>query len=400
MPVVEHRLDAVPVTSGPRFHYFGYYDKTPWDATGRYLLALEVDFMDRPPDVADLATIGMVDLHDANRFLPITQTAAINWQQGTHLQWMPTAPDREIIFNTVTPDDYSAVVRDVFTGRERHLPLPIYDVSRNGKLAVTLNFDRLHTTRPGYGYHHFPDRAGPDVPSAHDDGIWLLDLETGAHDLVVSLRGAIDFAPTDDMFDARHWFNHLLFSPDDSCFIFLHRWVSRTNHPWGWKTRLFTANPNGSDLCLLNADDMTSHFDWCGPDQVLAWAHRHDRGDHYYLFRDRTAEIETVGEDVLLTDGHCSYSPDGRWILTDTYPDEEHKRALVLYRPEDNLRIDVGRFYSPPEFQDPDPLKSRYEMRCDLHPRWSRDGRQVCFDSMHEGERQMYVMDVSPVVTD
>jgi hypothetical protein len=25
------------VTSGPWHHSFGYYDKTPWDSTGRYL---------------------------------------------------------------------------------------------------------------------------------------------------------------------------------------------------------------------------------------------------------------------------------------------------------------------------------------------------------------------------
>lgn len=398
MPIVEHHLDALAATLGPRYHFFGYYDKTPWDATGRYLLALEVDFQDRAPTVDDLATLGMVDLHDANRFLPIARTAAFNWQQGTHLAWMPTAPGREIIFNTVTPDGYAAVVRDVFTGAERRLPLPIYDVSRNGKLAVTLNFDRVHSTRPGYGYHHFPDRAGPDRPATDDDGIWLLDLDTGAHDLVVSLRQIIDFEPTDDMAVSRHWLNHLLFSPDDARFILLHRWAPTEGHSWAWKTRLFTANVDGSGLCLLNADDMTSHFDWRDPDHVLAWARQHGRGDHYFIFHDRTREAEVMGEDVFPTDGHCSYSPDGRWVLTDTYPDAEHKRTLILYRPEDNLRVDVGRFYSPPELQDAHREAERYEKRCDLHPRWSRDGRQVCFDSMHEGTRQVYVMDVSSVV--
>lgn len=54
------------------------------------------------------------------------------------------------------------------------------------------------------------------------------------------------------------------------------------------------------------------------------------------------------------------------------------------------LRVDLGRYHSP--------LPFRGEIRCDLHPRWSRDERQVCFDSIHEGSRQVYVMDVSEVV--
>jgi len=36
------------LTRGPRRHFFGYYDKCPWDSTGRYALALETDFADCP----------------------------------------------------------------------------------------------------------------------------------------------------------------------------------------------------------------------------------------------------------------------------------------------------------------------------------------------------------------
>ena len=94
----------------------------------------------------------------------------------------------------------------------------------------------------------------------------------------------------------------------------------------------------------------------------------------------------------MLTDnGHCTVSPDGQWILTDEYPDAQNTRPLILYRIADGQRFDVGRFYSPPELTG--------EMRCDLHPRWSRDGRCACFDSAHTGRRQMYVIDVSPVVS-
>ena len=97
-----------------------------------------------------------------------------------------------------------------------------------------------------------------------------------------------------------------------------------------------------------------------------------------------------MGKDVLDRDGHCSYSPDRKWVLTDCYPssDDPH-RTLVLYHAETDRRVDVGRFYSPPAVTGP--------IRCDLHPRWSRDGRTVCIDSVHEGTRQMHVIDVTPV---
>lgn len=90
-------------------------------------------------------------------------------------------------------------------------------------------------------------------------------------------------------------------------------------------------------------------------------------------------------------DGHCSFSPDRRWMLTDPYSDPvRSERALTLYHLESNIRIDFGHFYSDPKISG--------EIRCDLYPRWSRDGRQVCVDSIHEGERQIHVLDVSGVV--
>jgi Tol biopolymer transport system component len=74
-------------------------------------------------------------------------------------------------------------------------------------------------------------------------------------------------------------------------------------------------------------------------------------------------------------------------VITDTYPDRnDKKRTLMLYHPGENRRVDIGRFLAPPPYEG--------DIRCDLHPRWSRDGRQVCFDSVHQGTRQMYVADV------
>jgi len=379
---------ARAVTAGPRHHFFGYYDKSPWDKSSRYLLGLETIFIDRPPTPNDIATIGIIDLSDNSRWLPLAETQAWNWQQGAMLQWLPTAPDSSIIYNYRDGERFVSVIRDVHTAESRTLPLPIYAVSRDGKSAVTLNFARLHQTRPGYGYVGLPDPYEDEI-APDDDGIYWMDLNTGEHKLIISLAQIVSIRHNSSMDDAKHWFNHMLFNPNDTRFLFLHRWRRPDGGRW---TRMFTANPDGSEICCVADHEMVSHFDWRNPHQILAWARQRHIGDRYFLFTDRENKVEVVGEGILTADGHCSYSPNGHWILTDTYPDRERMRTLILYRHSDGCRLDIGRFFAPKELDG--------EIRCDLHPRWRRDGQQVCIDSVHEGHRQMYVLDVAEIVTE
>jgi Tol biopolymer transport system component len=74
-------------------------------------------------------------------------------------------------------------------------------------------------------------------------------------------------------------------------------------------------------------------------------------------------------------------------MLTDSYPREDHCRRLFLYDLGNREAYEIGSFYSDPAYPGP--------TRCDLHPNWSRDDRFVCIDSIHEGSRQMYLLDVS-----
>ena len=79
-------------------------------------------------------------------------------------------------------------------------------------------------------------------------------------------------------------------------------------------------------------------------------------------------------------------SPNGCWLLFDTYPDTDNTEGLKLFNLGTGELHTLGRFYSDPAF--------RGDIRCDLHPRWNRSGRAVCFDSIHEGSRQLYVIDL------
>ncbi len=387
MPTAEHICPVTRLTEGPFYHFYGYYDKCPWDATGRYVLVMRVAFMNRPPTPEDIAVLGMVDTCQGNRWRPVAETVAWYWQQGTMLQWLGSAPDRFVIFNRRGEAGFGCTILDVQTGEQRHLPRPIYAVDSRGTQAVSLNFSRVHRHRPGYGYVGVPDQWADDLAPAAD-GIYHMDLQTGQSRLIVSIAQAVATEHEASMDGCSHWFNHLQFNPSGTRFLFLHRWA-KPGQPHR-HTRMFTANPDGSDLLLLAREGMVSHFDWRDDDHILAWS-RHNGENHYHLYADRSNHVEIVGGDVLDQDGHCSYSPDRHWILTDTYPDRvESKRTILLYHPATNTRINVGRFYSAPEITG--------EIRCDLHPRWNRDGTCVCFDSIHEGVRQMYLMDVSEIV--
>ena len=93
---------------------------------------------------------------------------------------------------------------------------------------------------------------------------------------------------------AKHWFNHLLFTPDGSRFVFLHRWRGEGQGA-GFTTRLITAAPDGTDLHVLDPYGKTSHFIWRDPSHILAWAWHPSHGDKFYLYEDRTDRVEVVG---------------------------------------------------------------------------------------------------------
>ncbi len=152
---------------------------------------------------------------------------------------------------------------------------------------------------------------------------------------------------------------------------------------------MFTADLDGEDLHRLIDYGLVSHFDWKNDSEILVWTDLEGQGGAFYLIQERNGSYEKVGEGLLTSDGHCSYSPDRNWILCYTYPIEGY-RQLMLYSTERDELVRLGQFYSVPQLVG--------EIRCDLHPRWNRSGDWICFDSTHEGSRQMYVMDLSAVV--
>ncbi|MCY1516786.1 hypothetical protein D9M68_514390 [compost metagenome] len=297
--------------------------------------------------------------------------------------------------------------------------MPVYVVAPDSRFGLCVDYRRLYVTHQTIGYSD----SAPQPPLAlapADDGIWHMDIASGASRLILSYQALRQFHPRASMDKAIHWVSHIEINPASSRVLLLHRWTERVEDETCFLHRLITVNPDGSGLRLLECSDhplpqladdfdpnavgtfdyekseyQISHPLWRDDDTIIVWG-PHAGSIHYHLYQDREegkgGEVRVVGDGVLTENGHMTFSPvNPRWLLSDTYPDAQtNERTLFLYDMQRGTRHDLGRFYTSPALKK--------ENRCDLHPRWSRDGRRVCIDSIHESERQLYVIDVSPLV--
>lgn len=379
------------ITRGPRHHWFGYYDKLQFDPASRYVLGMEVPFEHRSPNADDVIQIGMVDLDDNDRWIHLGQSSAWNWQQGCMLQWLPGS-DSTVLWNDRENDRFVCRMLNVQTQASRTIPHPVYSVSSDGLSAVSADFRRIADVRPGYGYCGIPDPYSHD-PAPRDSGISHIDLQSGQSRLIVSLHDIAGLGQIPNQQPGiKHYFNHLLFSPDGSRFIMLHRW----RYPDGKRlTRLITARPDGTDLRIVIPNGYASHFIWRDTQHILAqsrhWNGNTDWGN--FLFEDKEGgRVREIGRGVLNGSGHLSYLPGNKWILNDTYPQgTERIQTPHLYHVETGQRIDLGQFPLPKVYTG--------EWRVDTHPRFSPDLRYVCIDAPYRNEgRQMQLIEIQGLV--
>ena len=402
-------------------YFFGYYDKLQLNKDNDKLLVLKVDFMDRVPNKDDVAVIGYFDLTNQNTFIQVSTTKAFNWQQGCMLQWIGGDFNSKIIYNDLVDNSFVSVMIDVKSGEKTVFDKAIYSLHSNAKHAVTIDFERHHWCRRGYSYDGIFDNK-KNRPVVKDDAIYLLDLENNTSKKIILLDDMINNKPLSNMKNAIHYLEHLMFNPSGTRFCFLHRWKIEDG---GIYARLYTANINGSEICLLNDSGRMSHFAWQDDTHLLAYGGIENRinslrkykkvlryfikpllplyhmlvndnsrlskaitGDSYIIFTDDTKEIKRVASEISNEDGHPSFSKDGNknTFITDTYPDpgEGSIADLILFDLENDKSFILDRLSSISEY-DNSPI------RCDLHPRWSYDGNYVSIDTMNDGKRGCYL---------
>ena len=214
--------------------------------------------------------------------------------------------------------------------------------------------------------------------------IWKMNIETGEVTELLKYKDFASFLPRPEMMEkeAVHKVNHLMISPNGKRFMVLYRWFCGQRK----YTRLITCNKDGSDMYLLSDDDMVSHCYWKNDKEIIAFERKKDGGNGYYLMKDRSQEYTHLWPQ-LNNDGHPSYcQTDNNLVVFDTYPNRARVQEVKVARDDGTEVKTIAKVFAPFKYDN--------DTRCDLHPRWSRDGKKICFDAVFEGHRGLYTVDL------
>jgi hypothetical protein len=368
------------ITDNNKEHLFAtYYGINSWSKNERYATVLETEVKYRIPGPSDTATLGLVDMA-TKRFIPLAKTTAWNLQQGCMAHWLATNPDSLIIYNDKRNGKYVSVILNVLTRKEiKTIPYPVAAVSPDGKEALSINFSRLRITRVDYGYAGEGQDAMGKTAFPENEGISLIDLQTGTSKLIVSLAQLKKLVPEIKDPTGIEYIGHVLFSRGASKVFFLARAIP------AWNTTAATVNKDGSGLTRCFPDGWGgSHFDWLNDDQLMVTALFDAKQYSHILFTPGKNDYRKLGNGKLDYDGHGAFSPDQQWMATDCYPEKgtRNQGVFLLNMRTDSL-LTLGKFPEPAEFHD--------GWRADIHCRWSPKGDMIGFNSAHTGSRQVYL---------
>jgi len=385
----EFDVSIEQITFGKHHHFFGYIGQCrtiPWNASGRYIVALRTDFHDRMPEPGEAADVVLIDTTQKNRVLPVEKCRAWNFQQGTMFYWNPQKPETQFFFND----------RDAETGRVFTV---LYDVERrrrvreyryqdasfgNGGVAqgggafLGLNYGRLARLRPVTGYPGALDwTQGVNVPT--DDGVFKVDVETGEKRVLVSFRQLADLLQSryPNIDGVPLFINHTLWNRDDSRIYFYvrgnwNRSGPRINVPC-------TVHADGTGL-TMHETFIGGHPEWGEGNQIIG--SRDGRQVIYDVERKKI--VGQIGTKEILPEpgGDISLSPDGKWFVNGFK--KGSKNYYVIIRMSDGAHV-----------RTPGINKGSYkdELRVDPAPRWNRSSDAILAPGVVKGGmRQLFLI--------
>ena len=378
----DERLSAINIVlpseeNGETF--FGYYDKSPINKDGWVLFheaAVPTSLIPNPDKPIRIALFHS----ETGMRRSIGLSSSYTWQQGARAQWLS---EDELLYNDFRKGRYVAVLYSLKAEKELLVfDYPVQD-SFGRDYFLSIDYRRIMYLRPDYGYRNLPLPSMDEMNDLEHDGIWRVDYADGRRCLIHSLKEIITCEPKAIFSSCLHKVNHVMIRPDGKGFIFIHRFYQGKRR----FDRLMYSDFHS--LKVLADDGMVSHCCWIDEKTVFGYL-RFEGRDGFYRYSLDTGEMKYCPEpsEYNMGDGHPSCWKD--WIVFDSYPDKSRMQHLTLYNWRTNEIVPLLEVWQNVCYKG--------QTRCDLHPRFSADGRKVFFDSVYSGKRRLCFVDVSNIV--
>lgn len=358
--------------------FFGYYDKSPENQDGSKIIFYRSNYnTSKLPTKSHYIEVVLKCL-ETNTFLIIDKTYAYNWQQGAKMMWLCNS---KFIYNVYSEStkSYKSKIYDTIHRTYKDLDFPIYDCF-DEDLAFTLNYERLMDLRPDYGYRNI--KSTTDYSDYSKDGIYKLSLKNNSIEHIISINQLINLKQVDSMIGAKHKVNHIMISPNGTKFMFMHRWLSKSGKRYD---RLLVSNFDGSEVKIISDNEMVSHCCWQDESTIIGFL-RNNGMDGFYKINLNNYHISELSKELsAFGDGHPTIINNK--MVFDSYPDRSRMKTLYVYDFDKNRLSVIAEFFES--------LKYYNETRCDLHPRFNKNASAIYFDSVHDGSRKLYSINLN-----
>lgn len=345
--------------------FFGYYDKCP-EKNGTIIFQ----------EMGDNKVSIYVRYIQSGKELKIGESNAFNWQLGARAIWID---DDTVSYNDYADGKYVCKWYSISQQKvTKILPIPLMDIHKD--YVLTTNFQRLRSVDPDYCYCCIPEMKNECFYDYCNDGIWFFNLKDEEMKLLISINDILSVNKNKLYKEGKHCINHIMIAPDGKSFMFIHRYkVDGKKYD-----RLMVYN--FKELKCLLDDPLQSHFCWLDNHTVMGYCGYN--GEIGWFQADTiTGKVEKLKEltQTHPKNGHPTKWED--WIAVDSYPNLARMQKLHVYnRKTKEIRL-LSEFYHD--------MKHHDYNRCDLHPRFTSDGKAIYVDTIFSGKRELVKINVN-----
>ena len=352
-------------------NFFGYYDHSQWSDN--------MDFFILNVIKSNKLVLKIFEKKE-NEYIfkkDIISTPSFNYQQGIRAIWID---NNKIIFNYIYNNKMVSSIYNVRDQSLEYYPYPIQEINKENML-FSIDYNKLSRLNPDYGYNLLEE----GYSTIEIDGILGYDYIN--KNIKFILKDSLIYEKSmNKILSSDCEINHISSCPDNKKIIFIYR-----NKNSDISSKLYLYDFNKNVLSCLFSGKIVSHYSWLNSNEIIIYLGKDVKTQNYYILNINNKELLPINKNININgDGHPSVSPDKRWLVYDSYPDRSRLIHLNLYDFRTNKIIEIGKFLSPLDYYD--------YCRCDLHPRWSPDGKLLSIDSTHSGMRESYIIDVSKIV--